>query len=172
MQIPYKYITLILLLTLGLAAPPARAEAIPKQQVTELPVLLEAHELIKPLEPLQAAELAPLTPVAPPAPKTQHTASTGLNGYEAGQCTAWVASKRHVPSGWGNASNWKAAAQRAGWTVSTTPVAGAIGWTPGHVVYVESVNGNSVTISEQNYKWVAFETRTVTKPATAYLYIY
>jgi len=97
--------------------------------------------------------------------------STGLNGYEAGQCTAWVASKRYVPNGWGNATDWKANAISAGWTVSNTPVAGAIAWRAGHVAYVESVGNGVVTISEQNYDWNS-GIRTITIDVNKYLYIY
>lgn len=101
-------------------------------------------------------------------------ASQGTSGnYTAGQCTAWVAAKRYVPAGWGNASNWRNAAANAGWTVSTVPITGAIGWTSGHVVYVEAVHTNgTVTISEQNYNWIPFSTRTITVPTSKYLYLY
>lgn len=92
--------------------------------------------------------------------------------YYAGQCTAWVANKRYVPDGWGNASDWRWHAQAEGWTVSGVPVAGAIGWTSGHVVYVESVNGDgTVTISEQNYDWHG-SIRTITVPVAKYVYLY
>lgn len=92
--------------------------------------------------------------------------------YYAGQCTGYVASRRFVPDGWGNASDWKYHAQAEGWTVSSVPVVGAIGWTSGHVVYVESVNGNStVTISEQNYDYRG-SIRTVTVPQSKYTYLY
>lgn len=91
--------------------------------------------------------------------------------YYAGQCTAWVANKRFVPDGWGNASDWKWHAQAEGWTVSSVPVAGAIGWTYGHVVYIESVNGDTVTISEQNWDFNG-SIRTVTKPVSTYTYLY
>lgn len=105
-------------------------------------------------------------------PKPSHRTGKQTPGwYYAGQCTRWVATKRYVPDGWGNASNWKNAATQAGWTVSRVPVDGAIGWTSGHVVYVESVNGNSVTISEQNYDWKG-SVRTVTVPASKYTYLY
>jgi len=101
----------------------------------------------------------------------QNSSSSGLNGYYVGQCTGFVASKRHVPAGWGNATDWKYNAINAGWTVSNTPIAGAIAWKYGHVAYVESVNGDTVTISEQNYDWNS-GIRTITIPINSYLYIY
>lgn len=107
-----------------------------------------------------------------PIKNAPNQASTGLNGYYEGQCTGYVASRRYVPPGWGNATDWKYNAQRAGWTVSSTPVAGAIGWRYGHVVYVESVNPDgSVTISEQNYDWNS-SIRTITISPNQYEYIY
>lgn len=130
--------------------------------------------------PLETDILAPRAFVAPEPVSSPHKPQTGSRqapvrsgAYEAGQCTAWVAEKRFVPSGWGNASNWRNAAQKAGWTVSSHPVDGAIGWRGNHVVYVESVNGDgTVTISEQNYNWVPFSVRTITRPANYYTYIY
>lgn len=106
-----------------------------------------------------------------PIKNTPHDGSIGLNGYYSGQCTGWVAQHRYVPPGWGDASNWRNAALRAGWTVSATPVPGAIGWRPGHVVYVESVGAGVVTISEQNYDWNS-GIREITIPTSSYLYIY
>lgn len=91
--------------------------------------------------------------------------------YTAGQCTAWVASQRYVPNGWGNATDWKWHAQTEGWTVSSVPIAGAIGWTYGHVVYVISVGDGVVTISEANYDWNG-SVRTITVPTSKYTYLY
>ena len=77
---------------------------------------------------------------------------------------------------WGNANTWYANAQRAGYAVGTVPRPGAIAWTGagyyGHVAYVESVNGNSVTISEMNYNgnWGRKTFRTT--GASAFRYIY
>ena len=99
------------------------------------------------------------------------TPSQGLNGYEAGQCTAFVASKRYVPAGWGDASSWKQSAINAGWTVSSRPVAGAIAWRWGHVAYVESVGGNKVLISEQNYDWNS-GIRSIWIDSSSYEYLY
>lgn len=91
--------------------------------------------------------------------------------YQAGQCTAWVASHRYVPDGWGDATDWKWHAQQAGWTVSSKPVKGAIAWTYGHVAYVVSVNSTTVTISEANYDWHG-SVRTIDRPISYFTYIY
>lgn len=119
----------------------------------------------------EAAQAVQTTTQAQKPVKTAPSGSVGLNGYTPGQCTAFVASKRHVPSGWGDASNWRSAAINAGWTVSEVPVAGAIAWRYGHVAFVESVGDGVVTISEQNYDWNS-GIRTITIPVSSYTYIY
>jgi surface antigen len=76
------------------------------------------------------------------------------NGYPYGWCTYYVASRRQVPSNWGNAGQWLRSARGAGWSTGNEPVVGAImvtgesAW--GHVTIVESVGGGQVVISEMN----------------------
>lgn len=104
--------------------------------------------------------------------------SYGNNGYAYGYCTYYVASRRGVPSNWGNASQWYYNAIASGYSVGSTPRPGAIAQTSGgwggfgHVAYVESVNGSSVTVSEMNYNggWNRVSSRTV--PASSFRYIY
>lgn len=83
-----------------------------------------------------------------------YAAGSSKNGYPYGYCTYFVATKRFVPSNWGNAKNWLNSAKRAGYSTGNQPAVGSIGVTPeswwGHVVFVESVNGNMVTFSEMN----------------------
>lgn len=95
----------------------------------------------------------------PPPPKVVYTAPTWSvgpigNNYSYGYCTYYVASRRAVPQRMGDATNWEAGLRAAGWTISYTPVAGAIGIShvgvSGHVVIVEQVVGNQVLISEMN----------------------
>jgi surface antigen len=76
-----------------------------------------------------------------------------------------------VPNNWGNASSWYSSAQAAGWTTSSEPVAGAVGWSSGHVVYSERVEGNKVLISEQNYDWNS-SIRTIWVDSSKYIWIY
>lgn len=90
------------------------------------------------------------------------------NTYSPGYCTWFVASRRPVPSGWGNARNWLANARAAGFATGSVPRVGAIAWTGagamGHVAYTERVEGNRALISEMNYnglgvvsqRWVSF----------------
>ncbi|MDG2978283.1 CHAP domain-containing protein [Latilactobacillus curvatus] len=90
--------------------------------------------------------------------------SVAGNSYDWGQCTWYV--KQVAPwagNNWGNGGQWGSSAAAAGFRVDHTPSAGAIivflpgqsvggQWTAdpsyGHVGYVESVSGNSVTFSQ------------------------
>ena len=93
-------------------------------------------------------------------------AGSRVNGYPYGYCTYYVATRRQVPTSWGDAKNWLNSAKRAGYATGSSPVAGAImvsseSWW-GHVAYVESVDGDQFTVSEMNYKgWGITSRRTV-----------
>jgi surface antigen len=98
------------------------------------------------------------------------------NDYEYNQCTYYVASRRPVPFGLGNANTWYYRAKAWGFPVGDTPKPGAVGvdtggyW--GHVVYVESVNADgSIIISEQNYDYNG-SIRTRSASPSEFLYIY
>ena len=105
-------------------------------------------------------------------------------GYGCRQCVSYVAWKLRATKGinaayWGNAKNVPASARNAGFRTGSTPKAGSFGVMTGgqygHIVWVESVNGNMVTISQYNYlvngKWGQFSTMTV--PASTYdTYVY
>ena len=98
------------------------------------------------------------------------------NGYAYGYCTYYVASRRAVPTGWGNASSWYYNAQASGFRVGSSPIPGAIAWTPagyyGHVAYVEQVSGGQVLISEMNYagNWNRVTSRWVSASSFRYIY--
>lgn len=81
------------------------------------------------------------------------------NTYPVGQCT-WGVKKLTGWAGdfWGNAKDWAANAQAAGFAVGYTPVPGAIAvWTSGgggygHVAYVTDVQSDtSIQVLEANY---------------------
>lgn len=125
------------------------------------------------------------TPASDPAPAPKLALPTtsltfftgGGNGYSFGYCTWYVASRRAIPSNWGNAYNWYYNAQISGFQVGSVPVPGAIAWEHGnHVAYVESVSGGEVTVSEMNYYgaagggWDRVDRRTTS--ASEFLYIY
>ena len=135
----------------------------------------------------------PAAPVSPSSPQvaqvttststTSYTASQSVsrpyvgepNAYAVGWCTWWVKEKRPEIGGyWGNAGyNWISAAQAAGFSTGSTPVAGAIGVQAGHVVYVESVSGSQVNISEMGWGYRANTVpnyRTVSASEFTYIY--
>jgi surface antigen len=111
----------------------------------------------------QIEEVAPAPAPAPSTSRTQVArgsvpsyipASSGSNRFPWGYCTYYVASRRSIP--WnGNAWQWYGNAIGYGRSVGRAPVPGAVMVTwessVGHVAYVESVNGNSFTVSEMNY---------------------
>ena len=81
----------------------------------------------------------------------------GYNGGFPGQCTWYVNYKRpDLPNGMGNGGQYYANARAKGLPTGSTPRAGALIVTTenaryGHVAYVESISGSSVTITEMNY---------------------
>lgn len=94
--------------------------------------------------------------VAPAAPRGQSIYDPG-NTYDYGYCTWYVKNRRgaSIPNSLGNANTWYYRAAALGMAVGSAPRAGAVGVTErgglGHVVYVESVNGDgSINISEMN----------------------
>jgi surface antigen len=126
-----------------------------------------------------ASSLVANTPAKSAAATSIKISSGGgskANGYSYGYCTYYVATRRAVPSNWGNANTWYSNAQISGYRVGSTPMPGAIAWTGagyyGHVAYVESVSGGMVTVSEMNYNgnWGRVTSRTV--PASSFRYIY
>lgn len=108
-----------------------------------------------------------------------YSAFTGVqnepNVYVPGWCTWWVKNKRPDIGGyWGNAGyNWISRAQASGFSTGSAPRAGAIGVTAGHVVYVESVNGSTVNISEMGWGGTANSTAHYrSAPSSSFTYIY
>lgn len=102
----------------------------------------------------------------------------GGNTYDYGYCTWYVKNRRgaSLPNGLGNANTWYSRAAGMGLAVGSEPKPGAVGTTTrgslGHVVYVESVNGDgTINISEMNYQgWGVTSYRTAR--AGEFLYIY
>ena len=91
-------------------------------------------------------------------------AGTG-HSFPYGYCTWYVAQRRYVPWG-GNAGTWLYRAKAMGYATGKTPRAGSIIVTSeswwGHVGIVEKVSGDSITISEMNYKgWAKKSSRTI-----------
>ena len=87
------------------------------------------------------------------------------HSFPYGYCTWYVAQKRYVPWG-GNAGTWLYNAKARGYKTGKEPKKGAILVTSeswwGHVAVVEKVKGNTITVSEMNYKgWGKTSTRTI-----------
>lgn len=130
--------------------------------------------------PKPAADPAPSSRLASVSRNTgavSFRAGSYANGYAYGYCTYYVATRRAVPSSWGNANAWFYNAQASGYAVGFSPRPGAIAQTSGgyggygHVAFVESVSGDMVTVSEMNYAgWNRVSSRTV--PASSFRYIY
>jgi hypothetical protein len=105
-----------------------------------------------PVTVVDAALLATLPKGAP----LQEARRGNPGVFDWGNCTWWVAQRRAVT--WlGNGGEWYANARAQGYAVGEQPLPGAIlvrqsasagGY--GHVAYVESVDGNSFTVSEMN----------------------
>ncbi len=109
-------------------------------------------------------------PAATPAPSYNDTGKNvapgaNTNAFPYGWCTWYVASRKNVT--WmGNAGEWLGNAAAQGFATGSVPAVGSIMVTAeswwGHVAYVESVNGNIITVSEMNYAgWGVTSTRTI-----------
>ncbi|TDM01640.1 CHAP domain-containing protein [Macrococcus hajekii] len=106
------------------------------------------------------------------------------NYYTWGSCAYYAFNRRaqlgrYVSNQWGNAKYWAYNASRSGYTVSRTPVKGAVMVSQagyyGHVAVVENKYSNgSIQVSEMNYPRQGVKTyRTLTKTqASYYQYIY
>jgi len=106
------------------------------------------------------------------AKNNQVSSSRSSNTYAYGYCTWYAAQKRpDIPNRLGNGGAWYSNAQSQGLATGQTPQAGAVvvtgeSWV-GHVAYVESVNGNTITVSEMNYEgWNKVSTRTINASAS------
>lgn len=109
--------------------------------------------------PVTETAAAETTPTPAPAPATRTSAEATPNTYPTGQCTWGV--KEMAPwvgNNWGNARDWIASAQNAGYSTGSTPTVGSVAVWPedgggyGHVAYVTSVtNNNSIQVMESNY---------------------
>jgi surface antigen len=109
-----------------------------------------------------------------PTASSAYRGSTAGNTYYQGYCT-WYAKNRRpdLPNMLGNGGEWVNNAAAQGYATGSTPKAGAIAETAGHVTYVESVNNNgTITISEMNGTAGFGNVGTRTVPASDYRYIY
>jgi surface antigen len=98
------------------------------------------------------------------------------NTYAYGYCTHFAKEYTGwVPNGWGNANRWASNARSQGYTVSSTPIVGAVAQTSsgrlGHVAVVTGIGDGTVTIIEKNYNgWNVVSSRTVSVNSFVYIY--
>lgn len=115
-----------------------------------------SNDLLNKLQDAQKPPEPVVVPEPAPAPEAAVEPSfTPGNDYFWGQCVWYVANRKSVPAGWGNASDWLANAQAQGWSTGTEPRVGAVAWFPiggeGHVAYTEAVNDDgTIQVSEMN----------------------
>lgn len=165
------------------ATKPAANTATPKPAPAQTPAAAQPAVPVEEAKPAElpgsgSGEATPPLPVMAAGHVSVGDSNSGAKGrYTPGQCTYYVASKRNIPGGWGNARTWKRAAENAGYKTGNTPAVGAVAWTSagwyGHVAYVEAVSdgGATVTISEMNYRgaW-RISKRTVSASTFSYIY--
>jgi len=124
------------------------------------------QQLKLPPQDLSPAQLANLQKKKVAGATVRTAPGSKNNAYPYGWCTYYVATRRYVPGGWGNARSWLASARRSGYATGSEPAVGAIvvlneSWM-GHVAYVEAVSGGRITISEMNYTgWGIVDRRTL-----------
>lgn len=126
----------------------------------------------RPLPPPSEPAIVPSTPPgAPPALTKQKRAVVAGNTYTKGYCTWHVKNLRpDLPNNLGNADTWYI---RYTGPKGYAPQVGAVGVAVSymHVVYVIAVNGDSVTVSEMNYKgWNVASTRVASASEFRYIY--
>jgi len=104
------------------------------------------------------------------------TAQNGSNSYSYGYCTHFAKEYTGwVPNGWGNANMWATNARNQGYTVSNTPVVGAVAQTSsgrlGHVAVVTAVGNGTVTVIEKNFQgWNVVSARIVSVNSFVYIH--
>lgn len=140
------------------SAEAAPAESAPAPAAEEVQTEEVSAPAVDEVEQPQAATPAASAPVT--------SASNGANYYDWGTCAWYVFEQRSqrglgVGNMWGDAKNWAAGAQAAGYSVSNSPSVGAIMQAPaytngayglGHVAIVESVNSDgSIVVSEMQF---------------------
>jgi hypothetical protein len=156
-------------------SPEAAAPTASHASLTTLATPLKPNATLAAARPAGVLPGGPTGDLLPPgtlAPDRQYA-----NHYSWCQCTWYVAGRRQIPNGWGNARQWYYNATASGWHVGPTPAVGAVAWTPagyyGHVALVEQVSagGGSVYISEMNYRGVGVKSFRWAA-ASAFKYIY
>lgn len=172
-------------------APASQASQAPASQATSVASQAASQAPASQASQAPASQAAPATtntPTATPAPAATTAAFggaqaagtagfySGVQGYPAGQCTAFVAGILQAEgvssSKWaylGNGNAWGANAAARGVAVNQTPTAGSVAFFGYmHVAYVTGVNGNgTVNIIEGNFNGQAYNARTISASEAA-----
>lgn len=128
---------------------PSMAPVPPKTQQQPIQPIYPPIALIAPLQDAQFVHMETVEYIIPP--------SSAGNTYAFGNCTHYAKQRRpDLPNNLGHAKYWASQAAAQGIATGSTPQVGAIGVTTGgyygHVVYIESVSGDYMTISEKNFE--------------------
>ncbi|UEX89743.1 COG3942 and LysM peptidoglycan-binding domain-containing protein [Staphylococcus ratti] len=135
--------------------PPKASSHTSKNQIN-LSFHSENNHTQKRMQPREA--LSPYTPLIMPSSQLHPLP----NLYTSGQCTAYAFQRRYdigkpINNGWGDAKNWRTAAEREGFRVNAMPEVGAVLVSEegmyGHVALVEAVKPTHILVSEMN--WIA-----------------
>lgn len=90
--------------------------------------------------------------------------------YDWGWCTYYVSTQRQVGQ-WNNAIDWPRQARNDGYTVSSTPIVGAIAQKGNHVAIVRGVYAGQITIQEMNYEgFGVISSRTISAVGWQFIY--
>lgn len=138
-----------------------KEDFVKKPFITETKVTVDPPKVVKTRIVLASTSSRTLTSAV--LPKVDN----GSRDFPYGNCTYYVAQKRQIP--WtGNAGTWLNGAKSYGYETGSSPKPGAIVVTSegsskvGHVAYVESVDGDNITVSEMNYNGFGkISTRTI-----------
>lgn len=99
----------------------------------------------------------------------------GMYNRECVSYTAFKVAQRYNASGFGNANQWDESARARGLAVDSNPRVGDVAVSNagfyGHVMYVEAVNGNSISISQYNADLRGtFSTNTINKSGLVFIH--
>lgn len=142
--------------------------------VGEVITIPDTNERLDARDPVSAPSIQNVSTIVSAANVAQGGSQSvsGANTYVWGQCTWYVKNRKpNIGGFWGDAGyGWIMNAQRSGFSTGNVPVAGAIGVQPGHVVIIESVNGDgTVNLSEMNYNGGVGVLHYDTRPISAFI---
>lgn len=144
-----------------------KSELVLKEDFVKKPFISETKITVEPPKVVKTRIVLASTTSRTKDTTVMPKADNGSRNFPYGNCTYYVAQKRQIP--WtGNAGTWLNGAKSYGYETGSSPKSGAIVVTSegsskvGHVAYVESVDGDNITVSEMNYNGFGkISTRTI-----------